>query len=153
MYNEFILKQLELINETAAQQLVLQGLKEHFGFIDHSLNPDLYPILETYEKEGNVFMVGFYRNELICTGGLLREDDRRVRVARMSVARQYRGRGFAKTMLGELERRAAAMDYHFLLIETNKDWANAIGLYNKSGYKDDFHEGERIHMYKSIAQN
>lgn len=41
--------------EDKARNLILEGLLERFGFIDHSCNPDLKSIIRTYSQNGNVF--------------------------------------------------------------------------------------------------
>ncbi|HET7579715.1 MAG TPA: GNAT family N-acetyltransferase [Bacillales bacterium] len=138
-------------NEDKAQQLVLQGMKEHFGLIDHSLNPDLYPILKTYKQDGYLFLTGFIDGILICTGGIVKENQTEGRIVRMSTAKEHRGKGYAKAMLAELERRSQHLGYVRLVLETNKDWKNAIGLYQNCGYHEEFRDDERIHMYKDLC--
>lgn len=137
-------------HEKQAQQLVLKGLKEHFGYIDHTLNPDLYPISATYERKGNLFLCGFSLESLVCTGALLQEEEAVARITRMSVEQSFRRKGLGKLMLSELERRAGDMGYSRLVLETNLDWESAIALYKSSGYQEDFRDTERIHMYKNL---
>jgi hypothetical protein len=59
--------------ETAAKELILNGFQERFGFIDHSLNPDLNCLTETYNAEGALFLAGLIDNELVCTGAITNE--------------------------------------------------------------------------------
>lgn len=151
MDNELEIRELTEKHESNAQQLVLKGLKEHFGFIDNTLNPDLYPIQATYNQDGNIFLCGLYLGVLVCTGALLKEEEETTcRITRMSVERTCRGRGFGKATLSELEYHAARMGYTRIVLETNLDWDSAIGLYKSAGYRQDFRDGERIHMYKDL---
>ena len=74
--------------EEMARNLVLEGLLERFGFIDHSYNPDLKDILKTYGTDGNLFLIGFIGEELICTGALTKEKEDTGRIQRMSVKKK-----------------------------------------------------------------
>ncbi|WP_188456307.1 hypothetical protein [Virgibacillus oceani] len=58
-----------------AKDLILEGFKERFGFIDHTCNPDLKDIFTYYNREGYAFFVGFHRDQVICTGALTKEHD------------------------------------------------------------------------------
>jgi GNAT superfamily N-acetyltransferase len=66
-------------------------------------------------------------------------DDPQVRpgdaeIKRMYVAAQWRGRGFARAVLAELERTAAAAGRTRLILETGTAQPEAIGLYLSCGY-------------------
>ncbi|MFC4619536.1 GNAT family N-acetyltransferase [Camelliibacillus cellulosilyticus] len=137
-------------NEKHAQKLILEGLKEHFGFIDHTLNPDLYPILKTYTGEPNVLYVGYYQGVLVATGAIVKEEERVGRVTRLSVAKKWRGKGFAKAMLAKLEVTAEHKGYAKLVLETNHHWTDAIHLYQKAGYSESHKDETSIHMYKDL---
>jgi putative acetyltransferase len=57
-----------------------------------------------------------------------------VEIKRMFVHPDYRGKGFAKAVLIELELWAAALNYAHTILETGKKQPEAIQLYLKSGY-------------------
>lgn len=137
-------------NEEETQQLILTGLRERFGFIDDTLNSDLYPISKTYMGKKNILFVGYHKGNLICTGALVKENEQTGRITRMSVAKECRGKGFAKTMLEKLEEKAEQTGYSKLVLETNHDWTDAIYLYKKAGYAKDYKDETSVHMYKNL---
>lgn len=57
-----------------------------------------------------------------------------VEIKRMFVLPDYRGKGFAKAVLIELELWAAALNYTHTILETGKKQPEAIQLYLKAGY-------------------
>lgn len=55
-------------------------------------------------------------------------------VKRMFVRPEFRGKGIAGAILGELETWANEIGFHTLILETGKAQPEAIRLYIKSGY-------------------
>ncbi|MFG6117738.1 GNAT family N-acetyltransferase [Thalassobacillus sp. B23F22_16] len=136
--------------EEEAKLLVLDGLLEHFGFIDHSLNPDLDAIMTHYNKEGSVFLIAIVNQELVATGAITRESGQLGRVERMSVKRNYRRQGVGRLMLQSIEWYAKAIGYTRLVLETNKDWESALSFYSSNGYKIYQNDSRRSHFEKNI---
>lgn len=134
-----------------AKQLVLEGLSERFGFLDESLNPDLDNIINNYIDQGSVFLVGLHQSIVVCTGAFVREDEDTARLVRMSVAKHYRRKGYAKAMMRELERQAIINNYKRIVLETNNTWTDAIEFYKSSGYKQYDIDEVRIHMCKLLG--
>ncbi len=56
-------------------------------------------------------------------------------VKRMYTLPESRGKGIATKVLDELEKWAAALGYEKCVLETGKRQPEAIGLYQKSGYR------------------
>ena len=56
-------------------------------------------------------------------------------VKRMFVTAAYRGRGYARAVLAELERTAAAAGRRRIVLETGTMQPEAIGLYASAGYE------------------
>ncbi|EWG11642.1 GNAT family N-acetyltransferase [Cytobacillus firmus] len=137
-------------HETAAKELILNGFQERFGFIDHSLNPDLNSLTETYSAEGALFLAGLIDNELVCTGAITNEGNGECRLQRMSVKKEFRGQGIAGMMVRKLEDHAKAAGYIKVVLETNIAWDNAVNLYKSCGYKEYKMEDEMIHLSKDI---
>jgi GNAT superfamily N-acetyltransferase len=67
-------------------------------------------------------------------GGFKALDDDTVEIKRVFVRPEYRGRGLAKRVLGELERLAAGRGYRAAVLETGRGQPEAIGLYRRLGY-------------------
>lgn len=60
--------------------------------------------------------------------------DDAVEVKRMYTLPEYRGKGIAAELLGELEKWAAELEYGRCVLETGLKQPGAIRLYEKSGY-------------------
>ena len=136
--------------EEEAKLLILDGLLERFGFVDHSLNPDLDNITKNYIKEGSTFLVALLDKELVATGALTKEGEQVGRVERMSVKRKYRRQGVGKSMLLAIESHAKSLSYRKLVLETNNDWDSAIKFYSINGYRSDLKDGQYTHFKKYI---
>ncbi|MFD1020864.1 GNAT family N-acetyltransferase [Thalassobacillus hwangdonensis] len=134
-----------------ARDLILEGFKERFGFIDYSLNPDLTDIMTTYKQPGTTFLTGIIDGTLIATGAIAYEEAGVGRIVRMSVEKNYRRRGIAKRMLDRLEAKALEMGYQQLVLETHEGWQSAVGFYSANGYKIERYEGERAHFRKQLG--
>lgn len=145
------IKQITKKYQDEAKRLVLTGMKERFGFIDHTLNPDLNNICCHYSANGNVFFIGFLNGELVCTGALTKKNLTTGRIERMSVKKAYRRKGIANKMLYHIESRAIKMGYSKIVLETNRDWNSAIKFYKNNGYVFDFNENERVHYSKEMV--
>ena len=65
---EVSLRPFEASDQGAARRLILEGLGEHFGFIDESLNPDLDDVMKSYVIPGHVFIVAHIGQDLVGTG-------------------------------------------------------------------------------------
>ncbi|EDL62526.1 GNAT family N-acetyltransferase [Bacillus sp. SG-1] len=132
-----------------AKDIVLQGFKERFGTIIDGLNPDLDDILAYYQKD-KYFYVGEYQGKLMTTGGIIFESQTECRLVRMSVLSPYRRLGFGRAMLSFLEKEALKRNASTVILETNKEWKDAILFYEKNGYIPYRKEAERIHFRKKL---
>lgn len=88
------------------------------------------------------FVVGYVGGVAVACGGWRARDggDPELRpgdaeVKRMYVEAPQRGRGYARTVLGELERSAAAVGRLRVVLETGTVQPEAVGLYLASGYR------------------
>lgn len=117
-----------------AKQVILAGFFERFGFIDHSLNPDIHDIWTEYMQGDDLFYVGMDGDRMICTGAIRRESDDTFQVVRMSVLKTYRKHGLGRRMLVHLENKAQSLGACRIILETNKHWADAIHFYERNGY-------------------
>ena len=106
--DENILNNLQILPinknmEKKVRTFIYEGLFERFGFIDNSLNPDLKNIVDHYINKGDFFIVGLFKDNLICTGALIKENDQTGRIVRMYVKKDYRRKGIAKHIVKVLE--------------------------------------------------
>jgi GNAT superfamily N-acetyltransferase len=138
-------------DQEAARWLVLAGLKDHFGFIDETMNPDLDDIQAHYVDPGHHFVLAEIDGQIIGTGALIEEGPRTGRLVRMSVDASYRGRGIGKRVVMYLADVARERDYTRLVTETNDDWYDAIGLYRACGFETaGFRDGD-IHLWLDLT--
>ncbi|WP_282938440.1 GNAT family N-acetyltransferase [Paenibacillus sp. RC67] len=137
-------------NQDQVKQFVLDGLAEHFGFLDTSLNPDLHNIIDHYTNQGHVFLVGCVENEAVCCGALIPYDDHTGRIVRMSVKKTYRRHGYASRIIKALEEEATRQGYSGIMLKTLAHWADAVGFYQSKGYEQNRFEGDSVVMTKAL---
>lgn len=89
------------------------------------------------------FVVGYTDGAAVACGGwrrrrgaddpVLRDGDAELK--RMYVVAGYRGRGYARALLAELERTAAEAGRLRLVLETGVQQPDAVALYTRAGYE------------------
>jgi GNAT superfamily N-acetyltransferase len=112
--------------------LVLDGMAEHWGSLDESLNTDLDDIDTHY---GNDCVLVALDGPLAVGTGILLLRATEGEIVRMSVHRDYRRRGIAKNLLAELIRLGSEYGVNRIQVETNAKWTEAQNLYEASGFK------------------
>lgn len=148
--DELIIKIIDKATEVEAKELVIGGLTEHFGDYDATFNPDLNDIPKNYIEAGDLFFVALDNEKVVGTGALIKEKDEVGRIVRMSVDKECRGKGIAKKLIASIEKAAKDKKYKQIVLETNNDWYDAIGLYKKCGYIQFCDDGENMHFIKNI---
>jgi GNAT superfamily N-acetyltransferase len=83
---------------------------------------------------GGTFIVGYLDDDPACCGGIKRLDDVTCEIKKMYVVPGLRGRGLARQLLHELERRARALGYAVARLDTGPKQVGARGLYESEGY-------------------
>jgi GNAT superfamily N-acetyltransferase len=56
-------------------------------------------------------------------------------VKRVFVRKDYRGRGLSKLLMEQVEKKAKEQGYRSLILETGRPLKEAVGLYEKIGYR------------------
>ncbi len=95
-------------DQRAARALILAGLREHWGWLDPNLNPDLDDIAASYIAPGHVFLVAEVGFILAGTGALIVNDDIG-QIVRVAVHPQWQRRGIGRALVAtllEVARRA-----------------------------------------------
>ncbi|HUS93999.1 MAG TPA: GNAT family N-acetyltransferase [Patescibacteria group bacterium] len=133
-------------DQEVAQQLILNGLAEHFNQLDPSINPDLEEIAATYLKVGDLFLVAELNERIVATGALVRESLGTGRIVRVSVASDKRRMGIGQKIVYHLLEKARELEMRRILVETNLDWSEAIAFYRILGFSEYDRDLERIHM-------
>ena len=78
-------------------------------------------------------------------------DDDKAELKRMFTFADYRGKGYASTLLLALEHWAAYLDYKSMLLETGINQPEAVALYKKAGYMLINNYGQYIGISNSIC--
>ncbi|TNJ65471.1 GNAT family N-acetyltransferase [Paenibacillus hemerocallicola] len=147
----FKIEQVREDTRDEAAQLILEGLKEHFGFLDTALNPDLRDIMDSYVSAGHIFLVGVLDGRVVCSGALREVDGHTGRIVRMSVRKAFRRNGYASLLLATLERMALQRGYSTVMLKTIHHWSDAVGFYERMGYARSGLEGESVTMAKRLS--
>jgi ribosomal protein S18 acetylase RimI-like enzyme len=140
-------------DQVAARRPILDGLGEHFGSIDETRNPDIDDILASYVIPGHIFLVAQVGGVLVGTAALIVQDARTGRVVRVSVSRGYRRRGIGRALVTRLVEAARARGLTRLWMETNDDWADAIGLYRRCGFREYKRTPGNVYMALEWSRN
>ena len=130
------IRRFEPADQAGARRLIQAGLAEHFGFADEDANPDLNDIAASYPAQGHLFLIAESGGDLIGTAALITAGVEAGRIVRVSVARDHRRQGVARALMARLAQHARALGLVRLWVETNDDWADAIGLYVALGFRE-----------------
>lgn len=137
-------------DQSATRQLILDGLGGHFGFIDETMNPDLDNIWQNYVMPGDIFIVAESAGQIVGTGALVTETTGVGRLVRMSVSADWQRRGIGRRLVQYLITQAKEVGYQQLLVETNHDWYDAIGLYKSCGFHEYDRDEESRHFQQKL---
>lgn len=77
----------------------MKGLKERWGALDMSKNPDLNNIYVFYYTNRQIFVVAIYQSKMIGTGAIIKESVNTARIVRMYVMKEYRRQKIAHRIL------------------------------------------------------
>ncbi len=85
----------------------------------------------------------------VAGGGLRRIDGTTAEIKRIFVPPEFRGRGYSKILMRELEERARRLGCSRLILETGRILAASVGLYRSVG----FAEIENYGPYKGMNES
>jgi len=122
-------------DQPAVRELVLAGLRDHWGTLDPARNPDLNDIAGWYGAHDGLTVVAELDGEIVGTGTIHRGDEATAILARMSVSGEHRGRGIGKRLVREVADIARAQGYARIECETTDTWQDAIALYLACGFE------------------
>ena len=137
----------------AMRALVLQGLGDHFGTIDETLNPDLDDITRVYHDAGAAIVIAERAGEIVGCGILVDEPPDAGRLVRMSVRDDQRGQGLGKRLVRALIDEARTRNHARVVCETTDDWHDAIGLYRACGFDEIGRWGGDAHFELRLQPN
>jgi len=121
------------------------GRKQREQYVQYNTLEDINDVVLIYDDEIAVGCASFkFYEEGIAE------------VKRVFVRKEYRGKGISEQLMSCLEKRAKSRGFSKLILETGAPLIEAMGLYNKMGYKVIENYGpykcmkESICMQKSI---
>jgi len=127
------LKPFQFSDQPAAKALILDGLVDHWGFLDESKNPDLDDLAASYAD--GTFLVAWQNDEIIGTGAFVPCSEKQVEVVRMSVAKEMRRQGIGQQILSGLCKTASEKGYEEVILETTETWQAVIEFYLQYGFE------------------
>ena len=114
-----------LVEELDAHLIPLYPIESHHGLaVDALISQEV------------VFFVARVDGEAAACGGLKFYGKEYAEVKRMYVRPEFRGMGLAKAILRRLEDHASEQQVSLLRLETGILQTEAIGLYERSGYRE-----------------
>lgn len=116
---------------TAALASYYAELAERFGFASPSAPHEL----SAFTPPDGVFLLVRAGDRVVGCGGLRRWDASTGEIKRMWLDPAVRGRGLARRLLAALEDAARAAGRTRVVLDTNSALAQAIGLYERAGYR------------------
>jgi GNAT superfamily N-acetyltransferase len=126
--------------------LILEGLGEHFGFIDEPMNPDIDDIHHHYIRADDTFIVAVHGGEIVGAVALLAECETVGRLVRMSVSSAWRQRGITTALVGHLIAAAQERGFFRIILAVQVPWIEAIGFYESCGFAEYGRDEVHVHM-------
>jgi GNAT superfamily N-acetyltransferase len=91
---------------------------------------------EEMAPPGGVYLVGWFGDDPVAGGGVRLVAPDIAEIKRMYIRPPYRGRGWARGLLGALEVEAARLGARIVRLDTGSKQLLAKGLYQRSGYTE-----------------
>lgn len=96
-------------------------------------------------------MVCFVNKVPVACGAFRPFSEETTEIKRMFVLPEYRGNGYAKMILEQLESWAHESKFKYAILETGKKQPEAINLYEKAGYKKISNYGPYQNVTNSVC--
>ena len=125
-------------DQDAVRALILAGLREHWGELDETLNPDLDDIGSTY-GHGRT-LVGCTDGHIVATGSIVPRDAATAEILRISVHASRRRSGLGRAIVDELMATARRWGAAVVVLETSSDWRETVAFYRSCRFVITHHE-------------
>lgn len=119
-------------------QALVFGILHEYGLEPDTegIDRDLSDIEAHYIKRGGVFeIIEDKEGNLLGTVGLYPIDEETIELRKMYFAKNFRGQGFGKKTLKRMIERSKELGFKKIYLETASVLKEAIGLYEKFGFK------------------
>ena len=135
------------------KKLIQNGLGEHWGHIDETLNPDLNDISQSYKEA--TFLVARLDGVIVGTGALVPRSPEEGEIVRMSVAKDLRRQGIGRQILERLVQEGRQLGFERLILETTATWEEVIAFYKDYGFEvthvEDGEFGEDVYFKLDLS--
>jgi ribosomal protein S18 acetylase RimI-like enzyme len=132
----FTLRRYEDADFPTVWHLHVEGLEQVDARAGIPRDEDLRAISATYLDDGGEFLVGTVDGTVVAMGALARVSDTVGEIRRVRVDVRYQRRGFGRTLLHALERRAVELGYTTVRLDTTTTMTAAHRLYASAGYRE-----------------
>ena len=150
MMSGLTIKPFEKAFQAAARNLILQGMGEHWGWVDEQANPDIDDIDKSY-RNGH-FITVFLDNQLVGTGGVTQETQGVFRIQRMSVLNGVRRSGIGTQILDALVAWIRDAGGHLMVLETSSSWMEVIKFYENYGFTVAAQQAQETHFELRLSE-
>jgi len=131
----FLIRRYVEADQAKVLELHLLGLKQFDAESPRGKwDADIDDIEGVYLTKNGEFLVGELDGEVVAMGGFWRYSEKVAELKRMRVHPEHQRRGYGQAILTELEKRAKAMGYSSMLLDTLPIMAPARRLYTKNGF-------------------
>lgn len=137
-YQDFLIRNWEPKDRNAAAEVIRNVLAEYgLGWEPKGADRDVLEVEECYLKTGGEFWVIECGGTVIGTGAYypIKRGENAVEIRKMYLLPHVRGLGLGKYLLKQLEAAIIARGFQQIWIETASMLAEAVMLYESSGYK------------------
>jgi len=136
----FDIRAMHPSDRDAVRTLILDGLREHWGTIDPTLNRDLDDLGATEHDRVTLVATdggqggGQDGGRVVGTGTVVRRDDRCAEIIRMSVAKRDRCEGVGRLLVEALIAGIRQWSVERVVLETTASWTDVMHFYERSGF-------------------
>lgn len=135
-------------DQNPVKNIILNGLAEHWGWLDPRKNPDLDDVSVSFVD--GLFLVAEFRGDIVGTGGLLPCGDSRAQIVRVHVAEHCRRMGLGSRIVNTLCERALALGYTRIILETTESWKGVISFYERNGFYITHYLDDNVYLAKQL---
>jgi putative acetyltransferase len=136
-YKDFLIRSWEKDDRIPASEVIRSVLAEYgLGWEADGADRDVIQVEECYLNNGGEFWVVEQQNQIVGTAAYypISRGDNAVEVRKMYLLPHVRGLGLGKYLLQQLEEVITSRNYREIWIETASILAEAVKLYENSGY-------------------
>ena len=128
---------------------LVQSLDEYLARIDGAEH-EYYHQFNKIDLLKNVVVI-YDKDLAVGCGAIKAIDSETMEVKRMFTLPESRGKGIASKVLFELENCAKELGFKYCVLETGKRMPDAIGLYQKAGYRITENYGQYLGVENSVC--